>query len=90
MKKTKGFEPGLLGTAGRIVLRQRRVNAAGIKNTTAGLATEVVRESLVDRRTDRRTCRTACGTAEQAAEDRTSEDTQRMTRALRASLGERG
>ena len=57
---------------------------------TAGLATKVVGQSLVNRCTDRRTSRTAYGTADQAAEDRTSDDTQRMAGTRRFSISEGG
>ena len=49
---------------------------------TAGLATKVVGQGLVNRRTDRRPGYTACGAAEQATEDRTSDGAQRITVAL--------
>lgn len=74
----------------RKALRQRRINAVGVKDMTAGLATKVVAEGLVGWRSDRRTGRTACGTAEQATKDGASDDAQRMTGTLSVSLGEGG
>ena len=73
-----------------MALRQRRINAVGIKDMTAGLATKFVGQSLVDRCTDRRTSRTACCTAEQATKDGASDDAQRMAGTLSVRLGEGG
>jgi len=74
----------------RVALGHRQINAAGVKDMTAGLATKVVGEGLVNRCTDRRTSRTACGTAAQATKDGASDDAQRMAGTRRFSLGEGG
>jgi len=73
-----------------MALRQRRINAVGVKDMTAGLATQVVGQSLINGRAHRRASGAACCTADQAAEDRTSDDTQRMAGTLSVSLGEGG
>jgi len=73
-----------------MALRHRRINAVGVKDMTAGLATKVVGQSLVNRCTDRRTSRAACGAAEQATKDGASDDAQRMAGTLSVSLGEGG
>jgi hypothetical protein len=65
-----------------MALRQSRVSTIGVKNVTAGLATKVVGQGLVNRCTDRRTSSTACCTAKQDAEDRASDGTQRMNGVL--------
>jgi len=62
----------------------------GVKDMTAGLATEVVGQGLVNRCADCRTGGTACCTAEQAAEDRTSDDAQRLAGTPPISTGKGG
>jgi len=53
-----------------------------VKDMTAGLATKVVGQGLVNWCANCRTSGAACCTAEQAAEERTSDDTQRLAGTL--------